>query len=170
MVTSVHVFVLTGGNTTNFSVRLVGGNNDAEGRVEVSINGVSGTICDDSWDISDADVVCRMLGFGNAIDAPCCAQFGPGSGAILLDEVSCSGTESSLEYCNFMEYHDCDHYEDASVICDDRGAKLPFSKKKNHIKLHRNLVKSATKKNNLLCIKFQLDFYFTLLPYLPKYN
>ena len=44
-------------------VRLVGGSNDAEGRVEVMYDGsYLGTICHDEWDLRDARVVCRMMG------------------------------------------------------------------------------------------------------------
>ena len=61
-------------------VRLVNGSDSSNGRVEVFHNGTWGTVCDDYWDIRDAEVVCRQLGFVRAVSAESFAHFGSGVG------------------------------------------------------------------------------------------
>ncbi|XP_030284094.1 macrophage receptor MARCO-like [Sparus aurata] len=86
------------------------------GRVEVRHNGVWGTVCDDSFDTNDGTVICRMLGYTRASTVfPAEA----GSGQIWLDELRCTGTESSIFDCpnSGIGTHNCGHGEDVAVQC-----------------------------------------------------
>ncbi|XP_062903312.1 galectin-3-binding protein-like [Mobula hypostoma] len=106
----------------NGDLRLSRGRVPSEGRVEVYYDGEWGTVCDDGWDLTDAHVVCRSLGYLNATEAVRGGAFGSGSGPILLDDVFCTGTETSLANCKTKGWkiHDCQHSEDAGVRCDPR--------------------------------------------------
>ena len=124
-------------------IRLVGGSDQYEGRVEICINDQWGTVCDDSWGVADATVVCNQLGnpfsgrvrqhmilwcrICSQLSLPCVlgaiayssAYFGQGTGQIYMDDVACSGTESSLYFCPSLPLgnNNCGHYEDAGVKC-----------------------------------------------------
>ena len=119
-------------------VRLVGGANKYTGRVEVysARHNTWGTVCDDNFDDNDAKVVCRQLRYGYDKTAGADWSYSagskwgvwlPGTGAILLDDVGCSGHESRIFDCTRAYYggymannvgsHNCGHYEDTLVKC-----------------------------------------------------
>ncbi|XP_049329679.1 deleted in malignant brain tumors 1 protein-like isoform X5 [Astyanax mexicanus] len=101
------------------SVRLVDGDSRCAGRVEVLYRGQWGSVCGNNWDMRDAAVVCRELGCGEAVDTYHESYFGSASGPIWMDNVHCSGSESTLRNCESAGWgkHNCDHSKDAGVIC-----------------------------------------------------
>jgi len=77
-------------------------------------------VCDDLWDVNDAQVACRQLGYPtDGAIAYSRAHFGEGTGDIFLDNLGCAGTEGSLFDCqnNGFGSHNCRHSEDAGVFC-----------------------------------------------------
>ena len=102
---------------TGCDIRLVGGSDKYEGRVEVCFNNNQwGTVCGDYWNIANAQVVCKQLGY---VDSNPVAfrngSFGQGNGSIYY--VECAGTEYSLFNCSYNENNNCHHSEDAGVRC-----------------------------------------------------
>lgn len=95
--------------------------NHLQGRVEVLRGSKWGTICDDGWDINDAQVVCRELMLGDAMSAVTMGGMGIGSEdqPIWLSNVGCIGNESRIDACAHPPWgkHSCGHFEDAGVIC-----------------------------------------------------
>ena len=124
----------------------MGGNIANEGRVEICMSNVWGTVCDDSWGTTDATVVCQQLGF--SVQGHCWlvvlstgvrvtsllflptgavpfsnAHFGAGVGPIHLDSVGCTATEGSLIDCPYNSFLSCyyGHREDAGVRCQGKS-------------------------------------------------
>ena len=83
-----------------------GGSTAKEGYVEgLGFNGTWGGLCDDFFDINDADVICRMLGFPSAITAlgssTAMNLYGtaPSGDNFVLDDLGCTGNEASIFDC-----------------------------------------------------------------------
>ena len=69
------------------SIVLYGGSWAGEGNVYVS----GYPVCDDYWDINDAQVVCNQLGYNGAQSATLYSQFGSVSDTFIYDDVACNG-------------------------------------------------------------------------------
>ncbi|XP_068610153.1 deleted in malignant brain tumors 1 protein-like [Brachionichthys hirsutus] len=107
--------------TNSKPIRLMNGTNRCSGRVEVFYDGQWGTVCDDRWGLQEATVTCREMNCGSALRVKYKAYFGRGSDQVWLDDLQCRGSEKSLSDCPHRAFgeHDCDHSEDAGVVCSE---------------------------------------------------
>lgn len=118
----------------NGDVRLMGGANELEGRVEVCYNKMWGSICGTFWRPNSANVVCNQLGYHGInfwkkgfnliffIGSSTLAfqgHFGEGLGPLITSQVSCGGEESSLLFCtnDSLNALRCGHLSIANVRC-----------------------------------------------------
>ena len=100
-------------------------NTTSEGYVEVLVNGLWGGLCDDGFDIFDANVICKMLNFSTAIvafaNSAAADLYGvaPSGSNFTVYDLNCRGTESSVFHCpptgESTEY--CEASQIAGVKC-----------------------------------------------------
>ncbi|XP_066570511.1 lysyl oxidase homolog 2b [Amia ocellicauda] len=110
-------------DTPKIQLRLAGDKRKHnEGRVELYYNGEWGTVCDDDFSIHAAHVVCREMGYLEAISWSPASKYGKGEGRIWMDNVHCTGKEKTLALCtsNGLGVSDCKHTEDVGVVCSDK--------------------------------------------------
>jgi len=109
---------------TGYGIRLVDGETENEGRLEVQMDGVWGTVCHYMWSFSDADVACRQLGFSKAV-VPDSSPSIPGLGLpIFFYTVDCNGSEEFIWDCPSSGYggkHICSHGDDVRLLCFPNG-------------------------------------------------
>ncbi|CAL9707862.1 unnamed protein product [Knipowitschia caucasica] len=107
-----------------------------EGRVEVFYEGQWGTVCDDDFSQHAAQVVCRELGYVNAVSWSPSSKYGKGEGPIWFDNLHCTGQEKTLAQCpsNGIGVSDCKHTEDVGVVCSDK--RIPGFKFVNSLPNH----------------------------------
>ena len=99
-----------------------GGQSSFDGKVEVNYDGEWGTVCNDKFDMADANVVCHMLGSGSAINISN-AEAGKDVQPIWLDDLLCTGNEATLLECLHAGFGNtnCRHNEDVAVFCNEPG-------------------------------------------------
>ena len=108
-----------------FSLRLIDGPSDYEGRLQVFFNSKWGSVCRHEWDFNDARVACIQLGYGDALTAVTTPIYGNAldEEEYLLDNVHCTGSEPGLQYCSSSGFgsQDCANSEVAGVVCTGTG-------------------------------------------------
>ena len=102
-------------------VRLVGGNSENEGRVEIYYNNTWGTVCRNSWGSSDSNTVCRQLGYTGATRSYLSPFVDHQSTPIWMDRVGCGAYDICLGKCSFTGFgkNRCRHSDDIFVNCKE---------------------------------------------------
>ncbi|XP_072024616.1 scavenger receptor cysteine-rich domain-containing protein DMBT1-like [Amphiura filiformis] len=106
-------------------VRLLGASRS--GVVQIYHAGAFGTICNDGWNLMDAKVVCKQLGYHNGVDyygsrtdrrSSTTVEISD-SDIIWMSKVKCVGYERSLSQCRFPGWgaNNCVHAQDVVVGC-----------------------------------------------------
>ena len=123
-------------------VRLVGGVNEREGRVEICYNGVWGIVCADyGWDGKKANIICQQLGFNSSRALPTNNScFGAGDSLVQLNSVNC--TKEHLFWCVEFAFiganHSCDYT--AGVICMDKFMTNTSAERVSTTRFHGTII------------------------------
>ena len=108
------------------SIRLSGGQNAHEGHVDVLLNGHWFSVCGTNWDLLEAIVACRQLGYHTAEAALRGSPFNSTGGPNWMVVGQCTGYEANLTQCS-QNYGrgSCRNYR-AGVICSSELVEIKF--------------------------------------------
>lgn len=106
-------------------IRLLGGNSETEGRLQLKINGQWGTVCNYGWTVQDAALVCQQLGYVlNPNDWYIERNEIPDAGKsepVILSNVDCQDYDLDITKCQAETTVDfsnsCDHDNDVGIRC-----------------------------------------------------
>ena len=94
-------------------------NNNIEpnkGTVEVFFEGAWVKICEESWDILVANVVCNQLGYPRALSATTSGYIGEGNGVACLSGIRCRGNKKELRQCQKKNWKDTISSKNVAVV------------------------------------------------------
>ena len=110
----------------DFEVRLTYRESRSVGNLEICVSDQWNSVCNEFFRDNELTVVCRALGFSDFEDlieehrfrSTENAFISIESGPILMQDITCSGNESSLTACgNNVTVHQCEHFMDVRVQC-----------------------------------------------------
>lgn len=107
-----------------------GGSGESNGRVEIFHNGVWGTVCGSSFDMTTAVIVCRQMGYQNARVV---RDFGPGKSTIFLHGLSCRSNDSTIFDCPSDGWSNERCAQDVGVDCGSKFIIEINSRLKNNV-------------------------------------
>ena len=171
-------------NCKTGDIRLIGRTEDYEGRLEVCINHVWGTVCSIGWDDRATKVACRQLGYQEigllSLSRVCyniilyvsliggvtyySKTYGQGLGPIMFGNIQCNGNEDSIFDCNrnvflFTSSYCSNHYYDLVLKCERKRIISYFNQ--SICTFHRCIT---------VKIKFMISSYITLLHKATNYT
>ena len=103
-------------------VRLTGSSIRTAGRVEICVESVWTTMCDQNWDLRDAKVACRELGYSPYGAMPTYGCYTEGQLSFGITSISCTGNEENLFNCSHSNpsLYNCRFRNDAGLLCQGR--------------------------------------------------
>lgn len=129
-----HRKVTNGGLGARPFVRTRAGPNVGIGRLEILKDGRWGAVCDRNWNIKNANVACRQMGFGTAKLSSTGSKYGPGHNPVWLIDVNCTGFEKDIFHCDHQKVatshskvgdfaikipqQECSHQTEVSIECN----------------------------------------------------
>lgn len=102
----------------NMSVDIINTKNKHVGQVHIKENRSSKFLCDTEWDKKDADVICRMKGFKEALAA--IKRYKNGNSVKnWFAGLECHGKERSIAECYRKDDDTCPGSHIAGILCKD---------------------------------------------------
>ena len=102
------------------------GKDESQGQVEIGIDGVWGGVCQTGWDIQDATVICRQLGYTYALAATYDNSFGSSlNSRAWISDLACRGEEGTILDCPYTGWNvACSTDQRAGIVCSGKSAVI----------------------------------------------
>merc|ERR1719228_314596 len=101
--------------------------------VNVKVNGQWGGVCEDAVGLSEADVICKQMGFEQGAETVFKGQMTDTNDPILLFDMKCNGDENHISECKFEDHaehhHVCQEIQKAGIKCKRQRTRFPSTQK-----------------------------------------